>query len=61
MNPFSTRKWQVIYKHGGGTSYVYGDTEHEAKLNALAAYRKRLTMLSDMPLDSVVKAVIEVD
>lgn len=61
MNPFSNKKWKVKYNYGGGETYVYGDTEHEAKLNALALYRKNLTMLTNISAKNVIKSIIFID
>lgn len=61
MNPFSNIKWKVMYNRGGGETYVYGDTEHDAKLNALAMYRKRDVTINYTTIDEAIKAIIRVD
>jgi len=51
-------QWRAYYKTGlGKPKIVYGESEHEAKANALAEYRKNRTLLDTWPMDRVVEKV----
>ena len=51
-------QWRAYYKPGlGKPIIVYGESEHEAKVNALAEYRKRQIVLDRWPMDKIVEKV----
>lgn len=51
-------QWRAYFKRGlGAPAIVYGINEHEAKINALAYYRKNCTPVSLLPIDKVVDRV----
>ena len=51
-------QWRAYYKNGlMNTSIVYGESEDEAKKNALALYRKNQTAVDFFPIEKVVERV----
>ena len=51
-------QWLATFRRGlGKPTIVYGESEDEAKRNALAYYRKNMTMVDMKPIDSVVERV----
>lgn len=51
-------QWRAFYKHGLlNTSIVHGETEDEAKRDALALFRKNMTEVSFFPVGMVVDRV----
>lgn len=51
-------QWLATFRRGlGKLTIVYGESEDEAKRNALAYYRKNMTMVDMKPIDSVVERV----
>jgi len=58
---FGTR-WRAYYKHGlMNQTVVYGESEEEAKKNALAEYRKNSMLLDNWTADMVVDKVVKID
>jgi len=51
-------QWKAHYKRGlGGPETVYGESEDEAKRNALALFRKNNDSLWNWPINSIVDKV----
>lgn len=51
-------QWRAYYKNNlSSPKIVYGESEAEAKNNALAEYRKNKTMVDLWPVDKVVDYV----
>ena len=61
MKPFSTKKWKVVYSCGEGETYVFADTEQDAKLEALASYRKKKTFVDFIKVDDLIADITFVD
>lgn len=57
-NTLYKTQWIAYYKNSMlGPRIVYGESADEAKINALAEYRKAKTMVDKWPLDKVVARV----
>ena len=51
-------QWLAHFKRGfGSPTIVYGESEAEARNNALAYYRKNKTLVDFFPIDSIVDYV----
>lgn len=51
-------QWRAYFKKGlGNPEIVYGESENEAKRNALAFFRKNNDSLWNWPIDSIVDHV----
>lgn len=50
-------QWKVYFKRGAGEAIVYGNTEAEAKVAALAAYRKKKTLVDFCTVEDVVATI----
>jgi len=61
MKPFSTKKWKVVYSRGEGETYVFADTELDAKLEALAFYRKKKAFVDFVKIDDLIADIAFVD
>lgn len=51
------KRWKVFYKRGEGEAVVYAHTEKGARNAALAAYRKRKTMVDFCSVDDIVNHI----
>lgn len=50
-------KWKAVFKNGDGDAIVYGESEDEARRDALAAYRKQKGAMDFRGIDEVVKSI----
>jgi hypothetical protein len=50
-------QWRAYFKRGEGEAIVYGNSEDEAKVAALAAYRKKKTAVDMLNVDDIVYSV----
>ena len=49
--------WKVVFKRGEGEAVIYGNSEIEARNAALAAYRKRKTMVDFLSADDIIETI----
>lgn len=56
LNQFK-HQWKVYFKRGAGEAIVYGNTEDEAKIAALATYRKMMTLVDFCTIKDIVAAI----
>ena len=47
--------WKVYFKRGGGQAIVYGNNEQEAKIAALAFWRKQKSMMDNCTPKEIIK------
>ena len=50
-------QWKVLFKRGAGEALVYGNSEAEAQVAALAAYRKKKTLVDFCTIEEIVQSI----
>ena len=50
-------QWKAYFKRGAGEAIVYGNTEAEAKVAALAAYRKKKTLVDFCTIEDIIQSI----
>lgn len=50
-------QWKVYFKRGAGEAIVYGNTEAEARIAALAAYRKKKTLIDFCTTKEIIESI----
>lgn len=59
INQFK-QQWKVYFNRGEGQAIVYGNTENEARIAALAYYRKQKTQMDFCTTDQMIKNILPI-